>query len=165
MTRNKKPRFVDFEPKVTYFKPRGVFLSSLEEVELNIDELEAIRLVNLENLDQVRGAEKMNISQSTFQRILKQAYKKITEALVKGKAIKVKGGEIVMRGMGRGFGQGRGLGQGRGRGRMGGPLAGGPGGTCVCTNPQCKHTIPHQVGVACFNLKCPKCGSPMTRQG
>ena len=68
-----------------------------------------------------------------------------------------------MRRGGRGFGQGRG--QGQGRGRMGGPLAGGPGGVCVCTNPKCKYTVPHQVGVACFNMKCPKCGSPMTRQG
>ena len=68
-----------------------------------------------------------------------------------------------MRGAG-GRGQGLSQGIGRGRGRMGGPLAGGPGGVCVCTNSQCKHTVSHQAGIACFNMKCPKCGSPMTRK-
>lgn len=77
----------------------------------------------------------------------------------------------VMNGRGRGMGQGAGRGQeagkgrgqgGRGLGHMGGPLAAGPAGNCVC--PQCGHTEPHQAGVPCTGLKCPKCSSVMTRQ-
>ncbi|MGI5826428.1 MAG: hypothetical protein ACOX50_03380 [Patescibacteria group bacterium] len=51
----------------------------------------------------------------------------------------------------------------RGRGRMGGNSAG-PGGICICTNPECKHETPHQVGVPCYQMKCSKCGSQMVRK-
>jgi len=61
---------------------------------------------------------------------------------------------------GRGFGIGRG-----GRGRMSGPLAAGPGGACICTNPSCKNEVIHAAGVPCYQMKCPKCGSPMVRKG
>jgi len=50
-----------------------------------------------------------------------------------------------------------------GRGRMGG-FGLGPGGFCVCTNPNCRFVMPHQRGVPCYSLICPKCGSPMTRK-
>ena len=63
-------------------------------------------------------------------------------------------------GPGTGRGRGRGLGAGQGRGRMGG-FAMGPGGNCLC--PSCGHTVAHQVGVPCNQVKCPKCGQPMTR--
>ena len=63
----------------------------------------------------------------------------------------------------RGAGGGQGRGQvGQGRGRMGGPLAGGPAGTCLC--PQCGHREPHERGAPCTRKKCPKCGTAMTRQ-
>lgn len=60
-------------------------------------------------------------------------------------------------GMGTGGGQG-----GRRPGRMGGPLAAGPAGYCVC--PQCGQKEPHKRGVPCFARKCPKCGATMTRE-
>jgi len=164
MPRRRKPRWVDFEPGVTYFKPRGVTLASLEEVSLTLDEVEAVRLADFEGLEQIKAAKKMKVSQSTFQRILAEARKKIAEALVKGKAIKMEGGEIVMPRFGRGAGMGRGPAAGGGRGRMGGPFAAGPGGTCVCTNPECKNEVTHQPGVPCYQTKCPKCGSPMIRK-
>jgi uncharacterized protein len=85
-------RRIRFDPDVTYFKPRGIKLRDLEEVILTLDELEALRLKNLENLDQKQCAEKMEISQSTFHRLLLEAGKKVTDALVNGKAIKVEGG-------------------------------------------------------------------------
>lgn len=67
--------------------------------------------------------------------------------------------------MPRGFGRGGGPPAGRaGRGRMGGPFAAGPGGGCQCTNPKCGYSAPHQVGVPCMQMKCPRCGSPMTRK-
>jgi len=160
MPRKVKSRFVGFQPEVTYFKPRGIPLSTLKEIKLTLDELEAFRLVDYKGLEQVEAAAEMDVSQSTLQRILSAARQKVAEALVTGKAIEVKGGEIRMFRPGRG----RGLGIGGGRGRMGGGFAAGPGGVCVCTNPQCQTELPHQVGVPCYQMKCPKCGSPMVRK-
>ena len=90
MPRPIKPRLIRFDPDVTYFKPRAVPLSLLEEVELEIDELEALRLSDLKELDQIEAAKKMGVSQSTFQRILTSARKKVTESLIQGKAIKIR---------------------------------------------------------------------------
>jgi len=61
----------------------------LEIIELTTEEVEALRLRNIKDLEQEEAAKKMNTSQSTFQRILSSAYKKITEALIEGKAIKI----------------------------------------------------------------------------
>ena len=85
----RKCRRVEFEPSVFYFKPQGVPLRFLDEVDLSAEELEALRLKNIEDLDQIVAAEKMHTSQSTFQRILSSAYKKISIALIEGKAIRV----------------------------------------------------------------------------
>lgn len=65
-------------------------------------------------------------------------------------------------GGGGGRGGGRGAGQG-GRGRKGGTQAGaGPGGNCLC--PNCGHRAPHQLGQPCYQVACPKCGTPMVRE-
>ncbi len=96
MSRPKKPRFVDFNPEVIYFKPRGIPLSILEEEILAMDEIEALRLRYDQNLDQTQAAEKMKVSQSTFQRILTSAFQKITRALIKGKALRIEGGDYQM---------------------------------------------------------------------
>jgi len=90
MVRPFKRRFIRFNPNVVYFKPRAVPLSLLEEVDLNRDELEALRLCDYKNLEQTEAAEKMKISQSTLQRILTSARQKVAEALIEGKAIKIK---------------------------------------------------------------------------
>ena len=89
MVRPLKPRKVLFDPNAVYFKPRAIPLSMLEEVDLNIDELEALRLCDLKDLEQEEAAKKMKISQSTLQRILVSARKKVAEALTEGKAIKI----------------------------------------------------------------------------
>jgi len=93
MSRPIKPRKIFFNPKVTYFKPRAIPLSVLKEVDLTADELEAIRLHDLGDCNQAKCAEKMKISPSTFQRILFSAHKKIADALIKGKAIKIRKNE------------------------------------------------------------------------
>jgi len=90
MPRPRKKRIIRFEPGVTYFKPRAIPLSELEEMNLDRDELEAIRLCDFKNVNQVEAAKKMGVSQSTLGRILIAARKKIAEALIKGKAIKIK---------------------------------------------------------------------------
>ena len=90
MVRPFKRRFIGFNPDVVYFKPRAVPLSLLEEVDLGVDELEALRLCDYKNLEQTEAAEKMKISQSTLQRILTSARQKVAEALIEGKAIKIR---------------------------------------------------------------------------
>jgi predicted DNA-binding protein (UPF0251 family) len=89
MVRPAKPRKICFNPEVTYFKPRAVPMSSLEEISLEMDELEVLRLCDCEDLDQKEAAIKMKISQSTLQRILTSARKKLSEAIINGKAIKI----------------------------------------------------------------------------
>jgi predicted DNA-binding protein (UPF0251 family) len=89
MPRPKNPRNLQFQPGVTYYKPRGVPLSTLTEVVLASDELEALKLYEVDNLDQTTAAGKMQISQPTFARILASATKKIAEAIIKGMAIRI----------------------------------------------------------------------------
>jgi uncharacterized protein len=89
MPRPRLCRRIKFNPNFEYFKPQGVPMRDLREIELTHEELEALRLKNIEELDQNTCAEKMNTSQSTFQRILTSAYKKVSSALVEGKAIKI----------------------------------------------------------------------------
>ncbi len=89
MTRPRLCRRIGFNPSVTYFKPQGVPMRFLEVVDLTAEELEALRLRNINDLEQGEAAKKMNTSQSTFQRILSSAYKKVSEALIEGKAIKI----------------------------------------------------------------------------
>jgi predicted DNA-binding protein (UPF0251 family) len=90
MVRPFKRRFIRFNPNTVYFKPRAVPLSILEEVDLSMDELEALRLCDYKNLEQTEAARRMKISQSTLQRILTSARQKVAEALIKGKAIKIR---------------------------------------------------------------------------
>lgn len=94
MSRPPKCRRVAFLPGVTYFKPAGIPLRALEEVRLSVEEAEAIRLKDLEGLEQEEGAEKMNISRPTFQRVLASARQKIAGALLNGKAIRIEGGNF-----------------------------------------------------------------------
>jgi len=89
MPRPRLCRRVQFNPNITYFKPQGVPMRELEIIELTTEEVEALRLRNIKDLEQEEAAKKMNTSQSTFQRILSSAYKKITKALIGGKAIKI----------------------------------------------------------------------------
>jgi predicted DNA-binding protein (UPF0251 family) len=96
MGRPKNCRRVRFLPESKYFKPRGIPLSVLEEITLTVDECEAIRLADFEGLYQEQAAERMAVSRQTFGRIIESAHKKVAEALVKGKALKIEGGEIEM---------------------------------------------------------------------
>lgn len=66
----------------------------LECVELTVDELEAVRLADLEGMYQEEAAAKMNVSRQTFGRIVEAAHKKIADALVHGKALSIQGGPV-----------------------------------------------------------------------
>ncbi|MFC1968280.1 DUF134 domain-containing protein [Chloroflexota bacterium] len=96
MARPRKFRRIAFTPEVTYFKPAGIPLRRLEEVCLSMEEAEAIRLKDLEGLEQEQCAEKMHISRPTFHRVIGSARRKVAEALLKGKAIRIEGGDFEM---------------------------------------------------------------------
>ena len=96
MPRPRKCRRVESVPGTTYFKPAGIPMRMLEDIHLTVDEVEALRLKELEELDQESSAEKMGISRPTFQRILSSARKKTADALLNGKAIRIEGGVFAM---------------------------------------------------------------------
>jgi len=89
-------RRVNFIPPITYFKPAGVPLTALQEVCLSVEEAEAIRLKDLEGLEQEKCAERMSVSRSTFARVLASARQKMADALLNGKAIRIEGGNFEM---------------------------------------------------------------------
>jgi len=89
MPRPRRPRCLRFQPNVYYFKPQGIPLRFLEEVILLPDELEALKLYEVDGLDQIKAAQKMKISQPTFARTLESAQKKVAQAIIKGKAIRI----------------------------------------------------------------------------
>jgi predicted DNA-binding protein (UPF0251 family) len=96
MPRPPKWRRVGFIPEVTFFKPAGIPMIHLEEIRLSVEEAEAIRLKDLEGLEQEECAQKMLISRPTFHRVLGSARKKLADALLNGKAIRIEGGNFEM---------------------------------------------------------------------
>jgi len=140
--RPKQYRWIEKIPEVTRFKPAGNQSRKSEQVTLTVDELEAIRLADLEGLYQKQAAEKLKVSRQTFGRIIISAHRKVAEALVKGKSILIEGGEIMALEESRGMGSG---------------------GHCIC--PKCDQRITHKRGVPCQEEKCPKCNQRMMREG
>jgi len=94
MPRPCRCRRIGRRPGKDYFKPRGIPLEALEEITLQLDEFEAVRLADLEGLYQEEAAKKMGISRQTFGNIIEAAHKKIADAIVNSKAIKIEGGEV-----------------------------------------------------------------------
>ena len=92
MPRPCKCRHISGEPEASYFKPRGIPCSSLIEVVLTLDELEALKLADLNGEYQEEAAKKMNVSRQTFGNIIEKARKKLADAVVNGKALKIEGG-------------------------------------------------------------------------
>lgn len=144
MPRPFRKRRVRFQPGITHFKPAGIRLAHMDEVILNFEELEAIRLNDYEGLSQTDSAKKMNISQPTFARLIESARKKTAEAIVNGKAIRIHGGNYRMV-----------------QDRKEGIFAGSEG---ICTCIKCGEKTPHQRGMPCSKKRCPKCGSLMIRE-
>jgi len=89
MPRPKLRRCIQFMPGVVFFKPQGIPLRLLEEILLEHDELEALKLYEVDGFNQIKASEKMKISQPTFARIIGSAHKKIANAIVLGKAIRI----------------------------------------------------------------------------
>jgi predicted DNA-binding protein (UPF0251 family) len=95
MARPLKWRKVDQEPAVTYFKPRGIPLRGLDEVVLTVEGFEALRMSDMEGMDQDAAAVRMGISRQTFGRILATARKTVSTAIVKGMGLRIEGGNYI----------------------------------------------------------------------
>jgi predicted DNA-binding protein (UPF0251 family) len=92
MSRPRKRRRLHQLPKAAIFKPQGAPLEELEQITLLYEELEALRLADLEERHQAEAAAHMGVSRSTFQRIITAARRKVAQALVQGAALLVEGG-------------------------------------------------------------------------
>jgi predicted DNA-binding protein (UPF0251 family) len=164
MPRPRLRRRIGWRCRFTHLTPIGPGVIHLEETKLTHGEVEAIRLKDFKGFDQAKAAKEMKISQPTFHRLILSARKKIADAFVNNKIIKIEGGTYEMvepirsvrgRGIGRGQGPGRGFGLGRGSGV-------GPGGFCIC--PKCGNRQPKVIGKPCTTVKCKKCGTLMIRE-
>lgn len=96
MPRPKKWRKIEFVPIYEFFKPAGVPKNKLEIINLKVEELEAMRLKDIEGLNQAECAEKMAVSRQTLQLILESARKKVALALTMGKGIHISGGNYTV---------------------------------------------------------------------
>ena len=85
-------------PAASIFKPIGIPVIDLDEVVMTLDEFEAMRLADLDGLYQEQAAEQMSISRTTFSRIIDSAHRKIADALVHGKALRIEGGPVQVEG-------------------------------------------------------------------
>lgn len=152
MPRPRRLRRIFGYPSVTYFRPvygtqpplhpgdyhnRGTQPPAMDdEVVLTLDELEALRLKDLEGLSQTEAAKRMNISQPTFNRLLSSARKKVSGALVGGKAIRIEGGNVALHGLAVRY--------------------------CVC--PVCGRRRIKPRGIPCASMRCERCGALMVRE-
>jgi len=90
-------RHVRCQPDAVFFKPAGIPVHVLETVTLGLDEVEALRLADLDGLYQEQAAEQMKISRATFARIVEEARRKTADALIHGKALRLEGGTVVVK--------------------------------------------------------------------
>lgn len=96
--RHRCPRWVTNVPEVQFFKPAGVPLSTLQAVDLTVDEVEILRLVDIDGLTQEEAAVKMGISRRTLWNDLMNVRKKVAYALLNGQAIHIRGGAYTVAG-------------------------------------------------------------------
>ena len=89
MARPKKHRKIHCKPAAYYFKPRGIPMHNLDEITIDHDELEALRLADILKTSHEEAAEKMKISRATFGRIISRARQKSAEGILNGKAIRI----------------------------------------------------------------------------
>lgn len=135
-------RSVEELPRVTCFLPEGVSPSRLQNVVLSVDEVESLRLADLEGMYHADAAEKMRVSRQTFGRIIRSARKKVAEALVGGKTICIEGGNID---------------------RICDADESEEPAVCICLH--CGYEQPHISGIPCRTAVCPHCGKLLIRKG
>ncbi|MCW8797953.1 MAG: DUF134 domain-containing protein [Prosthecochloris sp.] len=139
--RPKSCRRVKEMPKVRCFKPQGIPGIKLEEMVLSVDEMESLRLADLEGLYQSEAARRMDVSRQTFGRIIDSAHRKVADAIIHGKSIVIEGGVVMKR-----------------EEQVHNVKPG-----CVCQH--CGHEESHRSGLPCRDMICPECGHHMIRKG
>ncbi len=97
MVRPRKRRNLNLPPRPAVYKPAGIPLESLRQILLLPEELEALRLADVQGLSQSEAAGQMGVSRSTFQRILERAHRQVALALVEGQALCLQDNEIETR--------------------------------------------------------------------
>jgi len=131
MSRPVKLRYVAQLPTAGSFRPVGIPVSSLQGVHLSLEEVESIRLKDLEGLEQEECAERMHISRPTFHRILESARRKLADALINGKGIQIEGGNFGL-----------------------------PQSLFKCNNDGHEWNVPFEALARGLPLSCPICASP-----
>ena len=96
--RHRGRRWITEVPDITHFRPHGVPPQEMNTIFLTLEELEAIRLVDLEGLHQEEAAFHMGVSRKTLWNDLKSGRKKVAMALINGYAIRIEGGSYALRG-------------------------------------------------------------------
>lgn len=91
-------RRISGKPIVSVFRPAGIPACRVDQIVVTLDEFEALRLADLESLYQEEAAVRMKVSRATFGRILESAHRKLADALVHGKALRIEGGPVHMEG-------------------------------------------------------------------
>lgn len=89
-----RKRRIELPPRFGHFKPAGMPKRFLQRVDLTVDEYEAIRLADYEQLEHLEASEKMNISRSTFTRLIERARQKVAAAIIEGKELVIDGGNV-----------------------------------------------------------------------
>ncbi len=94
MPRPRRKRCIAHKPVKRFYKPQAIKMKDLKQVILSHDQLEALRLADVEKMEQVEAAKLMNISRSTFSRLLAEARNISATALTNGWALKIEGGDF-----------------------------------------------------------------------
>ncbi len=97
MPRPKNNRVVHEPPLFTEFKPIGIPVAELDQVLLSLDEFESLRLADYLGMSQEEAASEMEISRSTFSRLIEQARKKMASFIFQGKMLTINGGNVHFR--------------------------------------------------------------------
>lgn len=98
MPRPEKKRIVSSPPLFSSFKPTGVGRRNLKPIIMSLDEYEAVRLADYQGLDHVEAAALMEISRSTFTRLIEKARAKVARFIIEGNELSIEGGNIHFRG-------------------------------------------------------------------
>jgi uncharacterized protein len=98
MPRPRKYRRICCNSSTNYFKPRGIPVYELEEITLEHDELESLRLADLHAYSHENAANEMKISRATFGRIVESARRKVADGILNGKAIRINNQQLILKG-------------------------------------------------------------------
>lgn len=190
--RPKRNRQLDEPPVVTGFIPRNGDYDPKDAVILYFEEYESIRLSDYEGLTQLNASKRLNVSRPTFTRIYDAARKKVAKAFVENKSISIEGGDVVFKDNWYHCNHCQSVFKIKGelivdvtcpvckessvlsiqdsgnwpvnirRRQNRGRLKQGMEGNCIC--PNCDLLLPHEAGVPCSSLLCPKCDIRMIRE-